>query len=135
MKIFPTWRMAMEVKIKANTINQIVNADVISSQDIAALSSADRDQLFDKLVDSIKKRSEVLGEAPVEVSGEQIKALVDKVNDLVNQIASHKEDVSTNKSNIVKIFETFKTYFGGSTDILLNVVKLAQAVGLFSGGH
>ncbi len=125
----------MEVKIKANTINQIVNADVISSQDIAALSSADRDQLFDKLVDSIKKRSEVLGEAPVEVSGEQIKALVDKVNDLVNQIASHKEDVSTNKSNIVKIFETFKTYFGGSTDILLNVVKLAQAVGLFSGGH
>ena len=126
----------MKVEIKANTINQIVNADVIGPGEIATLSPNDKDQLIVSLVESMIRNTEQLQQRPAGVSSEQAQALAEKMNALLTTLSSlDAHDITARKSHITQIFDTFKTYFGGGTEILLNAVKLAQVVGLFGVGQ
>lgn len=123
----------MKVEINATNVNQIVNADVIGLNQLSALSPNEKRELLTELIEVLGRKSEELKDHPHAISPEQMRTLAEKTHSAITQIASDGNDVGSGKKHIQEVFETFRTYFGGAADILLNAVKVAQALGLGLG--
>ncbi|MGA3049041.1 MAG: hypothetical protein ABSD67_20570 [Terracidiphilus sp.] len=124
----------MRVEIKATTINQIVNADVIGLEQLAALSPRQKDELYANLIRAIESKSEELRAQPSGVSSDHMLKVAEAASGTMKALASPGNDANSRKEHLAKLFETFRTYFGEATDIVLTTVKLAQTFGLLSGG-
>jgi len=120
----------VQVTITATTINQLVNADYIGVDQLAALNPQSRDEILKALMSTLSKKSQSLAEQPSMVSSDQMRDLAKATKSTTDELSKPGLDAEARKSHLGKLFENFRTYFGDATDIVLAAVKVAQATGL-----
>ena len=120
----------MEVNIKANTIQQVVNADVINMDQIKQLSVDDKNDIIDKLIKSIEQQTEVLMKKPNEIPSADVLKLAEQTNDAIKDVSKDSENVESKKNKVNKILKNIKDCLGNTSDILFNAVKISQMLNI-----
>src|SRR5262245_41204759 len=120
----------MKVDIHSNSINQVVtaeiiNGDVMNIDQVQKLSKEKHGELIIELLNKINKQLDDLKLNPKEISAMDVSKIVENIKDaILPQNLDFKDKNAEKKvSNTIK---TVKEYFGHTSDILLNLVKLAQ---------
>ncbi|UCE04417.1 MAG: hypothetical protein JSW07_12370 [bacterium] len=119
----------MNVNIHANKIEKILNADTISIDEIYNLKPTEKVEMIQHLISAIEKQLILLMRQPIEISSDQIKSFAIELNTLLEEskikIAPHRN----RKDKTKNFFETVRSCFGSTTDIILNIIKLSQVLG------
>lgn len=120
----------MKVTINANSIQQVLNADVINMEKVKALSAQEKGELVDTIIKNIAKQAQLLQKSPDAISSASIMKIAEKTNRDINDIVTNPEDIESKKLHIKNILDNLKNYLGSTSDILFNAVKIAQLLGI-----
>jgi hypothetical protein len=107
-----------------------MNADVINVEQIRNMSTSEKDNVIDMLIKTVQQQSEALMKKPVEIPSANILQLAEFANNAMKKISEKPGDAESKKVQMREILKHVKDYLGSTSDILLNVVKLAQIFGI-----
>jgi hypothetical protein len=120
----------MKVEIKAQTIEQIMNADVIYADQVRSLPDAQQRQLLERLINELSSHSDQLLRAPMAISEEQVKALAGELRKAAASTSPRDGEVESRGAQISKVLAHITDSLGGVADIVLTAVKLGQVAGV-----
>ena len=119
----------MEVSISANTIQQVINADVINIDQVKKLSTEEQNEIIDKLIKTIEQQSKNLEKEPNGISSTNISKLAESIN-IMKELTKSSEDTESRKNQMSEILKDIKNSLGSTAGILFNAIKIAQILGI-----
>jgi hypothetical protein len=122
----------MKVTINANSVNQILNADVINMDQVRGLTPQEKSELVQKLAETLSRQSQQLLATEEGVPREKVQCMAEAVNSAAAAVTFNQGDSGSKKIHIGTILGGIKDSLGGVADILLNAVKLAQVIGILN---
>jgi len=115
----------MKVIINAKTINEVLNADVINIDSVRKLGSEDQQKLITELLTRIEHQLDELSRNPKPIETEQLQ----KMSEQAKAELSKKSNESTGEK-VNRTIDTIKQCVGGASGILMDLVKMAQIIGI-----
>ena len=119
----------MKVDIHANSINQILNADLINIDQIKNLSKTDQDKIANELINKIHQQLDDLIKKPKAISESDLIKIADIIKSNMPDSKSH-EDEKSKGSKIGSTLKKINEYMGNTSGIILNIIKLGQIFGV-----
>ena len=120
----------MNVSIRANTIQQVINADTINIEQIKQLGEKERTDRLAELLRVVEQQSDALIKKPDAVTAESVNRLAHETKIAMRSIIQGEGSRETKKMQIDEMLKKIKECLGSTSDILLNAVKIAQILGI-----